>query len=207
MTGIQELENYYANTLIVQYNDKPKAKATIKLLTDLTFAKMIYLQIQNGFNWREAEGEPLDWIGKWVGIDRYIDLNLYDGHNWFSLIDLTGAISEYQGGFAELSDFDTNPGGFLTHELASSKLGALTDENFRFLIGLKIIKNSILHTCKTIDDAIYNYSNGEIYTSWDLTNRTLTYNYPITSGEIMSVALNKGVLPCPPTCKLILRGI
>jgi len=202
-----ELQKYYANLLIIQYNGLPKATATIKMLVALICANMILLQIQNGFDWKTAVGQQLDFIGKWVGVDRYITVGLYDNHNWFSLIEITGATSQFQGGFAEISNFDTNPGGFLTPELGSSQLANLSDENFRFLIGLKIIKNSIAHTCKSIDDAIYEYSNGEIYTTWDLTNRVLTYNYPTVSGGIMEVALVKGVLPCPPTCSVTIRGI
>ena len=32
---LEELKNYYQNLLIIQYNNKPKARATIKLLVNL----------------------------------------------------------------------------------------------------------------------------------------------------------------------------
>lgn len=202
---IDELKNYYSNLLIIQYNGKPKAQATIKTLADLTFANAVLTQMQEAFDWRTAVGVQLDIIGIWVGVSRQISKQLFDDHPWFSLIEVSGATSILQGGFAEVSNFDTVEGGFLSPEYVNSYFVDLTDDNYRILVGLKIIKNSISHYCKDIDDAIYNFDSGKIYTSWDLANQTLTYHYPGEYAQIMEVALYKGVLPCPPTCTIELE--
>ena len=202
---INEIKDYYANTLIIQYHSKPKARATIKALIDLVYANMSLIQMRDAFDWRYAEGVQLDIIGIWVGVTRQISKQLFDDHPWFSLIEITGATSELQGGFSEVSNFDTVEGGFLSPEYVNSYFVDLTDDNYRFLVGLKIIKNSIAHTCKTIDDAIYNFDNGKLYTSWDLSNHILTYHYPMGYQEIMEVAKYKNVLPCPPTCTIELE--
>ena len=80
-------------------------------------------------------------------------------------------------------------------------------EQFRTMIGLKIIKNSIEHTCKSIDDAIWDYFNGQVYTIWDSINRKLIYYYPSELNVVMEVALDKNVLPCPPTVSIQLQEI
>ena len=202
---LEDLKAYYSNLLIIQYNGKHRATATIKMLAKLMWANMTLMQIRDSFDWRTAKGLQLDIIGQWVGVDRYISKQMYDDHSWFSLIEVSGATSVWQGGFSEVSNFDTVEGGFLTDPLVTAYETNLTDDNFRFLIGLKIIKNNISHFCKDIDDAFYNFANGDIVTKWDLTNKKLIYKYPASYEEIMEVAEAKGVLPCPPTCTIKLE--
>lgn len=205
---LKTLENYYANLLIIQYHEKPKAIETIKMLVRLLWVRMTLIQIRDAFNWLTAEGEPLDFIGKWVGVDRYITKSLYDGHSWFSLIEVSGATSIYQGGFSEVSNFNTEEGGFLEPYYVAPYGVELPDDQFRYLIGLKIIKNNIRHYCKEIDDAIHNFplnNNDELYTEWDLANKQLIYHFPSAMEELMEVALAKGVLPCPMTCSIKLE--
>lgn len=204
---LEELKNYYSNLLIIQYNNKPKASETIKMLVKLMWANMALMQVRDGFDWKTAVGKQLDVIGIWVGVDRKLSKQMYDDHSWLALIEVTGAISPYQGGFSEISTFDTDEGGFLEPSLVNSEFVDLPDSQFRFLIGLKIIKNNLSHYCKDIDDAIYKYTNGDIITQWDLTNRQLIYKFSSNYKEIMDVAYNKNILPCPPTCSIKLEEI
>ena len=46
----QELLEYYANLLIVQYNGKSKASQTIKLLADMLIAGCLIFQIRDIFH-------------------------------------------------------------------------------------------------------------------------------------------------------------
>ena len=228
---LEELKKYYANLLIIQYNGKQRASETIKLITDLMFANMALMQIRDGFDWRTAVGTQLDIIGIWVGVDKHISKEMFADHSWFSLIEISNTyydnveekvktrnLSVYQGGYSEVSNFNDvdNIGGFLTPELVTNYQTDLTVDNFRTLIGLKIIKNSISHTCKNIDDAIYNFevksvsgdmfiNKGDITTKWDLTNRKLIYKFPSKFESLMEVAELKGVLPCPPTVSIQLE--
>lgn len=202
---MEELLNYYANLLIVQYNGKPKASATIKLLVGLLYVNLIFLQIQNAFDWRTAEGEPLDIIGKWVGVDKFYNGQFFYFHPWFSLVDWDSEPDGLQGGFSTFATFDENDGGFLTYDDILPTQNRLSDEGFQTMIGLKIIKNSINHTAKAIDDAIWEYFNGQVYTVWG--DMTLTYYFPRELNEVMAVAKYKGVLPCPTGVKIILKEI
>jgi len=214
---LKTLKEYYANLLIIQYNGKPKASQTIKMIAYLTWANMVLLQIRDAFDWKTATGQQLDIIGKWVGVDKYISRELYAEHSWFSLIEVSGPTSIYQGGFSEVSNFDSpdNIGGFLTPDLVTTYQYELPLESFRFLVGLKIIKNNISHYCKDIDDAIYKFSNefsdrfnnGIVKTKWDLANKQLIYKYTYQYEELMEIALIKNVLPCPPTVSIKLEEI
>lgn len=67
----QELIDYYANLLILQYRDKPKALATVKALAGLALADKIAVELQDAFNLDTAVGKQLDTLGKYVGVTRY----------------------------------------------------------------------------------------------------------------------------------------
>ena len=63
---------YLSNLLIIQYNGKPKAKATIKALAKMFPTDFIF-SIRDGFNLIEApiaSGEQLDILAKYIGVSR-----------------------------------------------------------------------------------------------------------------------------------------
>lgn len=202
---LTSLVSYYANLLIVQYHNKPKATATIALMANLLFANMALLQVRDAFDWQTATGVQLDIIGAWVGVDRFYKGQLFDFRPWFALIDTDIPPDNLQGGFSEISNFNTNLGGFLDTDNILPTQNQMVDSAFRTMIGLKIIKNNINCTCKAIDDAIWNYFDGQVYTVWGV--NTLTYFYPASLSEILQVAQDKNVLPCPTGVQLILREI
>ncbi|MBQ5474944.1 MAG: DUF2612 domain-containing protein [Lachnospiraceae bacterium] len=202
---MNELLEYYPNLLEIQYHNGFKAKSTIEAYVRLLWANQILKQIRDAFEIDTAVGQQLDFIGAWVGVDRYTDKRPYDDHPWIALPELTGATSIWQGGFSEIDNFNTELGGFLTDYYAVGKVSyLLNDEVYRYLIKLKIIKNSISHTCKNIDDAIYKFSNNEVWTRWDVPNRTLYYECNKRYQQLfsLSIALKKNVLPCPTGYKI-----
>nr|DAT18282.1 MAG TPA: Protein of unknown function (DUF2612) [Caudoviricetes sp.] len=205
LTLLNELENYYANLLIVQYNGKPKAASTIKTLTQLVWVNMILLQIRDAFDWKTAKGNPLDIIGQWVGLDKFYKGQLFDFHAWFALIDWDKEGDNLQGGFSTFDNFETLKGGFLDYQNILPTQNQLSVEQYRILIGLKIIKNNIEFTCKNIDDAIWNYFEGQIYTTWR--PMEVTYHYPSEMNVIMEVALDENVLLAPTGVNIILQEI
>lgn len=200
---LKQFQDYYANLLIIQYNRKPKASATIKVLVSLIWVNMILLQIREAFDWRTANGKPLDIIGNWVGIDRFYKGQLFDFRAWFALIDWNRGSDNLQGGFSTFETFEILEGGFLDYENILPTQNKLPDEQFRTLIGLKIIKNNITFTCKNIDEAIWKYFNKQVYTIW--APMEVTYHYPSELNVIMEVAKDKNVLLAPTGVNIILR--
>lgn len=200
-----ELLEYYANLLIIQYNNKPKAKATIKAVTKLVLANLLVLQIRDGFDWETAVGVQLDIIGKWVGVTRFYNGQLFYFRSWFSLINWNSTPDAAQGGFSTYTDFNYLDGGFLDYANIKPTQNRLNDYAYCIMIGLKIIKNNINTTCKNIDDAIWEYFKGEVYTLWEVD--TLIYCYPQSLAEVIEVAKEKNVLPCPTGCELVLKEI
>lgn len=71
MMSNEDLKNYYADLLIMQYRSKPKARKTIKMMVDFIIMNQLPLQIQDAFNVNNAVGVQLDVVGKYVGASRY----------------------------------------------------------------------------------------------------------------------------------------
>lgn len=200
---MEELLKYYANLLIVQYNGKPKAKATIEMLTKIIYGVVdtpLFLQIQNAFDWKTAVGNQLDIIGKWVGVSKvyqgllYWDKTFLSYPSWDELTP-TDNTDNLQHGYSDYDTFDVDTGGTLTYNELGFVEQELLPEQFRTVIGLKIIKNSITLTAKNIDDAIWNYFEGQVYTTWE--PMKITYHYPSDLETVMTVCKYKNVLPAP----------
>ena len=207
---LKSLLDYYANLLIIQYNGKTKATATIKMIANLILSNLLIFQIRDGFDWRSAVGAQLDIIGKWVGVTRNYKGPLYWGNTFLSypnsnqLVpnDKTDAL---QHGYSDYDTFDTDTGGVLTYENLGFIEQNLNDEDYKTVIGLKIIKNSINHTAKNIDDAIWNYFGGEVYTTWQ--PHEITYHYPASMETIINVCNYKNVLLAPTGVSIRLSQI
>lgn len=74
------LKEYYSNLLIIQYHDKPKAKATVEALLERNLDDDIFTQIRDAFDLQTSVGVQLDTIGKYIGVNRqYKGENLSDG--------------------------------------------------------------------------------------------------------------------------------
>ena len=71
-TEIANVENYYADLLIIQYRNKPKARATIKLGANLYLADGLVFELNNVLDIDTAVGAQLDLIGKILGVSRDI---------------------------------------------------------------------------------------------------------------------------------------
>ena len=206
---LKSLLDYYANLLIIQYNGKSKASATIKMVANLILANLVILQIRDGFDWRTAVGKQLDIIGKWVGVTRDYKGSLYWGQTFLSYpnsnqlvpIDTTDNL---QHGYSDYETFDDD-GQVLTYQSLGFVEQSLSDNDYRTIIGLKIIKNSINHTAKNIDDAIWEYFNGQVYTTWQ--PHQIIYNYPASLTTIIEVCNYKNVLPAPTGVSIVLREI
>ena len=209
---LKDLQEYFANLIILQYRYAPENRQLIAKLTDLIFANNLALKIRDlTVDVDKSIGAQLDVVGKWVGIDRYYGGELWDrpylSFPLYSTIS-TSSYNQYQGGFSLYSTFADNDGGFLTYKTwqdIRTKINQMGDEYFRSLIKLKIIKNSINHTCKNIDNAIWEWSEGNVYTTWDVMK--VKYHYDSSYSNIMTLAQYKNVLPRPTGCTLEIEEI
>lgn len=209
---LEELQKYFADLLIIQYKNAPNNRALIYNLVNLIFANNLALKIRDlTVNVNDSIGAQLDVVGKWVGLDRYYSGNLWT-HPYLAFPDYAtikaSSYTEYQGGFSTYENFEDNNGGFLTYDSwqkVRTTVNEIGDEYFKALIKLKVIKNSINFTCKNIDDAIWQWSEGNVYTTWGV--MSITYHYKSEYKALMTLALAKNVLLKPTGCTLTIEEI
>lgn len=71
MTTKTDLEDYYKNLLIIEYHNKPRARATISQWVDCMTGDGIMTQLWDAFDIDTAIGAQLDVIGKFCGLERF----------------------------------------------------------------------------------------------------------------------------------------
>lgn len=204
---LTQLEETFADLLILQYRQSPRNRAMVKLLVDLVFANCLTQQIADlTVNINESVGAQLDTVGAWLNLDRYYSGVFVWDKKHFSLPSYSqiknNSYLDAQGGFSTYTDFEGS-GATLTWAEWNNDYTTrlqLGDVNYRAMCKLKAIKNSINCTMKNIDNAIYEWSSGEVYTTWD--KMELTYHYPSAYSLIFELAQAKNVLPQPTGVEL-----
>ncbi len=198
----------YQDLLIVQYYNKNKARAHIAADSELLWANLILLQIRDlCLNVDQSVGLQLDQVGKWVGVDRWISYSRYEGEKWYSYINWSNSPNDLQGGLQDWSNKSSSiDAPFLSYEDIVSSKRRLSDNIFRELIKIKIIKNSINHSPKYIDDALWQLYGKLIYIEWGQCLE-MTYCYDSTKAGIIDLALEKKILPCPTGVNLKTREL
>ena len=153
---MSKTDSYYSNLLILEYHNKPKAKATIEATVDLLPDTLIQ-EVANGFDLNTAVGKQLDILGEYVGLSRdYIK----------------------DGNVALLGDYD-----------------------YRTLLKLKALCNSSDFSHKSIDDAMYELFGTSV--RMDSTGMMdIKYFVNVEGSELISAAIQKGVLPKPMGVRL-----
>lgn len=152
----------YADLLIWQYQNKPKAKNTMKLLSDVfgqSFDELI--KLQDALNIESAIGHQLDLVGKHIGQGRVI--NGYQLRKFFG----------FRGSPHALSFSQVKRGGGQWYRkrdpLADSV--RLSDEDYRFLIKCRILKNYQTGTLSNIIEAcLFAFGQGcQVIDHYDMT--------------------------------------
>lgn len=210
---LKDVVKWIQDLLIMQYRQSRKNRACIALLVKLLFAGMLMYKIRDlCLNVEKSIGAQLDVVGKWVGVDRlYNSIDLWD-RNFLSFpfytTIKTNTYNEFQGGFYNYTNFEERQGGFLMYKnwqdirINVNKMG---DDLYRQIIKLKIIKNSISFTRKNIDEAIWKWSDGNVYTTWS--DMCITYHYTPDYEKIIDLAIYKDVLPVPTGCRLEMEAV
>ena len=161
---MEELIKYYCNLLIIQYRNKPKARATIETLVRALFedinGKILPLEIQNAFNLDTAQLAQLKILAKYVGYDD--NLNIINT-NYFKLSDMEGNY-ETPG----LSDYEDQYEGYplLGYAGYTYSIDTLTGvagiEFYRKVLGFLIdMKNEVL-SLGNLDKYLYKHFENDI---------------------------------------------
>lgn len=192
--------DYYANTLIAQYYNKPKAIATIRALIGGTgeyglIGDAIANQVRDGFNVATAVGAQLDMLGKLRGVRRYLS-TLDLSKVFLPLVDYDDPDVGTLPGIANYDDAVQPPSTYLmTYE--DFVTTTLQDGDFRRVIQFLAKVQSCDYAYGTLDAIMYTFFGGNV--NLKVTgNMQITYQHLTSDTDnLFTIVRQMGLLPGP----------
>lgn len=196
MTTTDDLIEYYAELLIAQYNNKPKAIATVQALVSEIVADQIIQQVEDGFDIDTALGAQLTTLGIYVGAPRNI-FGLSLTKTFFAMPSYSDPSPLSYKGFAFYSDPVEPFWYFAFYADADNLIYILSDSDLRTLIKYLADVNSSDHGLGAIDEILFKYF-GNYVTLNDNLDMTITYlDDPSDPSNFYKIVKAIGALPSP----------
>ena len=180
MAVIDDVKEYYANLLILQYRNKRKARETVKLGVDIYTGDGLLFQLENILDIDTAQGAQLDLIGKILGCPRNVPgININTAYFSFH-------IDEDSIGFSTVG----NPRGGVVKNRSNSVLAtyALQDEEYRPLLKFKAFLNVWRGDMGSMDRALYSVFGNNVNLK---NNQDMTITYEINQTNLTIEAANQ----------------
>lgn len=173
MAAIDEVKEYYANLLILQYRNKPKARETIKLGVDIYTGDGLLLQLADCLNIDIAVGAQLDIIGKILGCPRNVP-GINNQTKYFSF-----HIDENSLGFSTIG----NPSNGVAKNRNNSILATYTlrNEEYRQLLKFKAFLNVWRGDMGSMDRALYSVFGNSVNLK---NNQDMSITYEISEMSV-----------------------
>lgn len=187
MPQLTDLQDYYANLLILQYHSKHKAIQTIKTSASLYACDGLVFQLLNILDIDTAQGAQLDLIGKILGCSRTVQGLTID--KAFFSFSHTGA-----KGFSTV--LQPSSGIWKTVYNSLQSVYSLQDADYRLLLKFKALKNVWRCSMKTIDDTLYQQF-GNLITMTNNEDLSITYKVQPVLNVALSAAIHLGYLTAP----------
>ena len=184
----------YIDLLIFQYQ-MPRAQQTIKTFTQPTCdcVNNILLKLINAFDLEKAQSKQLDIIGRYVGQSR--NFNTIFDYKKFVYADDDGTIALKGVGYSTPDNL--KDATYLTPQNINKASYTANDEDYRFMIKLKIFKNNNLNTNTDYYNFIKELFNNQIIFK-DNRNMSIDYILLDVDDNIKNILKsNKYYLPAP----------
>jgi hypothetical protein len=196
MTDLETTIEYYKDLLLFQYADKPKARATIGVLVETALCDLLPMEMGKAFDLETAIGDQLDILGKYIGFSRRIVGEI--PRTWFEVVDyVTYNPATVYPGFTDYSNLDTNSDTqFYRYIYLSNSFSDLTDDEYRYMLKLKLALNSSNNTLYEIQNILFDFFGYDII-AYDLKNMTISYSVLASTSYFALLAISQGLLPKP----------
>lgn len=159
---MEELKKYFSDLLILQYKNKPRAKATIEALVQNAFSdttgNIFPIKVQNSYNLDTATGEQLDVLGKYLGRDRVLAFAI-DNVFKYATYDLSSNPNTGYNDYQE--EVTTYP--YAEYRYAQYSYETIGDENYRKILKMLAFLRGKPLTLENIDLALELAFDGYIY--------------------------------------------
>lgn len=151
---------YYVDLLIIQYNNKPKARAHIQAIITALMIYDIAIDVRDGMNIDTAIGKQLDILSKIIGVDRIVTGASFT-RAYFGYADYTDIAPFAFHGYADYTAINVDE-QFRLYIEDNRALYALNDTELRMMLKMQIIKNSSNGSMKSIDDLLAAFFPGQV---------------------------------------------
>lgn len=201
--------DYYADLLIKQYRDKPKARATINGYVEIMPMDALN-EMNDAYELEKSIGKQLSILARWVGVNRNYPSPRYKSGTYFAQpyirensIESTDVL---QSGFQQFNNPQPWNGPFLTTDDIVFDDNKIGDDDLKVLVKLKIIKNNVRATQGKIDNAIFEVFGTDIYTTWPEA-KVLVYNCKSQYTTAITIGKVNNWLPRPTDCRILIKEI
>jgi hypothetical protein len=203
-----ELIAYYSNLLILQYHDKPNAKAHVEAIARECIADQLISQVLNGFSIDTAIGKQLDIIGKYVGVPRVVN-GFPFGRDYFGMPSYDDPSPGTYFGFYVYGDSPLTT--FWAYYGDENNQYKMNDDEMRYIIKLKIAVNKSIHSLSEIDDTIeefFEVSGTPVVAVVDNLDMTINYDFTPGAAEIKhKLAVYLNLMPHPAGVEPVITGL
>jgi hypothetical protein len=194
MTDAENMVEYYKDLLLNQWVNSVNARATIGVLAGAAVCDLVPLAIRDGFDIETAIGAQLDILGEYIGFNRNIPIEVE--RDYFQFDDYTGPNTDAVG-MSDYTDPSVNPNGvFYRYVFSNTVTTALADDEYRFLLKLKVLLNNSDNTLYYVTNLLYEFFGGDVYCV-DNADMTIDYYVSETANYIAQIAVDQGLLPKP----------
>lgn len=189
-----ELIEYYTNLLIIQYRGKVKAEATLAALLSAGIFFETMQAALSGYGILTAVGHQLDIIGKYVGVNRAV-VGLSFSRGYFGYAEYGDTTPFAWKGYAKYGDTVINV-KFRDYIESQQSEYNLTDDEYRVMIRLAIIRNNAEATTYNTDILLQDIFGSGVYMD-DNQDMSVTYYTNAANERMVSIATSMGLLPTP----------
>ncbi len=177
---IEAIKEYYADLLILQYRNKPKARETIKEGVNIYLGDGVIMQLQDLLDIDNAIGTQLDIIGKILDCPRTVH-GIYADRQFFQF-----HVDENSLGFSQVG----NPTNAVFKTINNSNLSVYTleDTDYRILLKYKAAVNVLRGSIKDMDEVLYSVFGGNVRL---VNNQDLTITYILADESMIAIAAGK----------------
>lgn len=200
----EELADYYAALLILQYAGRTRARGTIRALALVAVSDQVIQQVIDGFDLETAIGAQLDVLGAYRGANR-VNFGLDLEKEFLAFPDVDVADPTIYHGFPDADDVDVPDWYFaFTEDVVPS--GALTDPDFRQFIKFLSKVQSLNLGLGEIDAILFEFF-GDYVTLDDNGDMTITYtDSPDDPNPLFKIVAFTGTFPKPAGVDVVIVG-
>lgn len=202
MTSL-EIIKYYVDLLIVQYNNKPKARDHVSALVDQVIGDQIFAKVRDAFDIETAVGAQLDVLAAYVGIKRRVN-GLSFSRAFFDSVSYDEADpSIYQG----LDEYADDPDTFFASYSDTGSFYDMNDTELRSIIKMRVKMRISDHSLASIDIIMSEFF-GTTGLATDNGDMTLSYAFtPTATDKLPWLAYYTNSLPKPAGVELDVTGL